>query len=108
MPYFIGFLATVLVPLIPSIVRGVVTYAAVALGFSLVVYKGVGAVLDTLVDYIQANVDGVIMSVAQLLALAGAHNFINIVLTCGAFAMTLRGLMAASGYKLNWRKPFTS
>ncbi|KHT38045.1 DUF2523 family protein [Vibrio sinaloensis] len=105
MPYVLAFFASVVLPLIPSIVRGIATYAAVSLGFSLVAYKGASAVIDTLLDYIQSNVDGVTADVAMILALAGADKFINIVVTCGVFAMTIRGLMAASGYKPSWRKP---
>lgn len=105
MPYFILFLSTIVLPFLPSIIRGIVTYAAVSLGFGLVTYIGAGAVIDALVDYIQANMDGVTSDVAYLLALAGADKFINIVITCGVFSMTIRGLMAASGYKATWRKP---
>ncbi|WP_047048028.1 DUF2523 family protein [Vibrio mexicanus] len=105
MSYFITFLSTVVLPLIPSIVRGIVTYAAVSLGFSLVVYKGAESAIETLVDYIQANMDGVGADIAMLLSLAGADKFINIVLTCGVFALTLRGLMVATGYRPSWRKP---
>ena len=59
MQYFIGFLATVLVPLIPSIAKGLATYVALSVGFSLVAYTGVSVAMDSIADYIQSNMNGV-------------------------------------------------
>lgn len=105
MQYFIGFLATVLVPLIPSIAKGLATYVALSVGFSLVAYTGVSVAMDSIADYIQSNMNGVTPKLAALMAMAGVDTYINVVLTCVAFLFTLNGLMSATGYRPSWRKP---
>jgi len=105
MPYFVAFLATVIVPLIPSIVRGLVTYVAVSLGFGLVAYTGISAAIDELAAYIQANFDGIGADLANILALGGLDVCVNVTLTCLVFGFTLKGLMNATGYKAKWKAP---
>lgn len=105
MPYVIAFLATVIVPLIPSLVRGIVTYAAVSVGFSLIAYTGVSAAIDTFKDYIQANIDGLPSDAIAIIGMSGFPQAVNAVLTCIVFNFTLNGLMAATGYRPSWRRP---
>ncbi|MGY0616098.1 DUF2523 domain-containing protein [Vibrio sp. FJH11] len=105
MPYVIGFFATVLVPLLPAIMRTLATYVAISIGFGLVAYTGVNSFLDMLADYIQANISGVPSKLAQLMALAAIDTCINVILSCLVFSFTLNGLMGATGYRPSWRKP---
>ncbi|EGR0983136.1 DUF2523 domain-containing protein [Vibrio parahaemolyticus] len=105
MGYFITFISTVLIPLIPSIFRTIATYVAVSIGFSLVAYTGTSAFLDMLADYIQSSMNGLSPKVMQLLALAEIDTCINIILSCLVFSFTLNGIMGATGYKPSWRKP---
>ncbi|HCM0709770.1 TPA: DUF2523 domain-containing protein [Vibrio parahaemolyticus] len=105
MPYLITFFSTVLIPLIPSIMRSIATYFAISIGFGLVAYTGVNEFLDMLADYLQANMSGVPSTVAQLLALAELDTCINEILSCLVFSFTLNGLMGATGYRPSWRKP---
>jgi CRISPR/Cas system-associated exonuclease Cas4 (RecB family) len=103
--YIITFLASIVLPALPGFISGVVSYVAVSLGFSLVVYAGASTAIDTIADYIQANMDGLPLALSQLMALAGFDTYVNVVLTCVVFSFTLNGLMAAKGYKPSWRKP---
>lgn len=105
MARIILFFATVIVPFLPSFMKGLATYAAVSLGFSLVAYTGLSVAFDTFKDYLQANMDGLPTKAAQLMAIAGADVFVNVILTCLVFSFTLNGLMAANGYRPSWRKP---
>lgn len=101
----IMFLATVVLPFMPSIMKGLATYVAVSVGFSLVAYTGLSVAFDTFKDYLQANMNGLPTKAAQLMAMAGADVFVNVILTCLVFSFTLNGLMAANGYRPSWRKP---
>ncbi|PWI34153.1 hypothetical protein DI392_08170 [Vibrio albus] len=105
MPLFIAFLGAVIVPLIPALVRGIVSYAAVAVGFSLVAYTGISAGIDMIVGYVQANFDGLGRDVSYVVALSGFDKAINAVITCLVFSLTLKGLMSATGYRPRWRTP---
>lgn len=105
MHYLILFLGTVIVPMIPSIVRGLVSYVAVSVGFSLVAYTGVSAAIDTFKDYIQANIDGLPSDAIAIIGMSGFPQAVNAVLTCIVFSFTLNGLMSATGYRPSWRKP---
>ncbi|MGP8305026.1 DUF2523 domain-containing protein [Vibrio sp. YIC-376] len=105
MPLLIGFFSTFLIPFLPSIIRTLVTYVAISVGFGLVAYTGVNSFLDMLADYIQANIAGVPSTLAQLMALAAIDTCINVILSCLVFSFTLNGLMGATGYRPSWRKP---
>ena len=105
MPALLMFLATSVLPFIPSIMRGLASYVAVAVGFSLVSYVGAGAAIDKFRDYIQNNIDGLPTSILALVNLSGLPESINAILTCIVFSMTLSGLMKSQGYKPSWRKP---
>ncbi|MGF1748212.1 DUF2523 domain-containing protein [Vibrio cionasavignyae] len=105
MPYFITFLATIIVPLIPSIVRGLVSYVAVSLGFSLVAYTGISKGLDLFRDYIQNELNGLAPDVAAIVGMSGFPESVNAILTCIVFSFTLSGMMKATGYKPSWRSP---
>ncbi|NVJ62531.1 MAG: DUF2523 domain-containing protein [Gammaproteobacteria bacterium] len=105
MKLLLTFISGILLPLMPGIMKGLASYVAVSIGFSLVAFTGLSFAFDKLRDYMQANMDGLDTKVAQLLAMAGADVFINVVLTCLVFAYTLNGMMAANGYRPSWRKP---
>lgn len=105
MRLLIGFFSTVLIPLLPSIMRTLATYVAISIGFGLVAYTGMNQFLDMLADYIQANISGVPAKLAQLMALAAIDKCINVILSCLVFSFTLNGLMGATGYRPSWRKP---
>ncbi|CAI2289485.1 DUF2523 domain-containing protein [Vibrio parahaemolyticus] len=105
MPYIIAFFASVIVPLIPSVLRTIATYFAVSVGFGLVAYTGVNTFLDMLADYIQANISGITGKLAQLMALGAVDTCVNVILSCLVFSFTLNGLMGATGYRPSWRKP---
>lgn len=105
MSRFILFLASVIVPFLPSLMKGLATYVAVSIGFSLVAYTGLSIAFDMFKDYLQANLDGLPTKAAQLMAMAGADVFVNVILTCLVFSFTLNGLMSANGYRPSWRKP---
>lgn len=105
MPYLISFLATVVVPLIPSFIRGIVSYVSVSVGFSLVAYTGISAALDLFKDYIQREMDGLAPDILSIVAMSGFPESVNAILTCIVFSFTLSGMMNATGYKPSWRKP---
>ncbi|EGR1135685.1 DUF2523 domain-containing protein [Vibrio cholerae] len=105
MQYLIVFLATVVVPLIPSIVRGLVSYIAVSLGFSLVAYSGMSLAIDKLVNYAQNSANGLSADIAAIVALSGFPEAFNAFLTCMVFSFTLIGMMNATGYRASWRRP---
>ncbi|WP_194435006.1 DUF2523 domain-containing protein [Vibrio fluminensis] len=105
MPYFLTFLATLVVPMIPSIVRGLVSYTAVSVGFSLVAYTGLNLALDTLVDFIQSNLNGLPSDLASIVAISGFPQAVNAFLTCLVFSFTLSGLFQTTGYRPSWRRP---
>ncbi|WP_158147696.1 DUF2523 domain-containing protein [Vibrio cincinnatiensis] len=105
MPYVIAFLSAVVVPLIPSIVKGLVSYIAVALGFSLVAYTGMSFAVDSLVSYAQSEFNGLSSDIAAIVAMSGFPQAFNAFLTCMVFSFTLSGMMSATGYRASWRKP---
>ncbi|BDU37177.1 DUF2523 domain-containing protein [Vibrio nigripulchritudo] len=105
MPYLITFFATVIVPLIPSIIRGLVSYVAVSVGFSLVAYTGVSLAIDQLVGHIQSNIDSLSSEVMAIVAMSGLPEAINATITCMVFSFTLNGMMGATGYRPRWRRP---
>ncbi|MBT2911836.1 DUF2523 domain-containing protein [Vibrio anguillarum] len=105
MQYLIVFLGAVIVPLIPSIVRGLVSYVAVSVGFSLVAYTGMSAAIDKLVDYAQRSMDGLPSDMAAIIAMSGFPEAFNAFLTCMVFSFTLSGMMKSTGYRPSWRKP---
>ncbi|MGF1909645.1 DUF2523 domain-containing protein [Vibrio kasasachensis] len=105
MPYFITFLAAIVVPMIPTIVRGLVSYTAVSVGFSLVAYTGISFALDKFVDFIQANLNGLPSDLASIVAISGFPEAVNAFLTCLVFSFTLSGLFKTTGYRPSWRRP---
>ncbi|HDY7740709.1 DUF2523 domain-containing protein [Vibrio vulnificus] len=105
MQYLIVFLGTVIVPLIPSMVRGLVSYIAVSIGFSLVAYSGMSVAIDKLVDYAQSSLNGVPSDIAAIIGLSGFPEAFNAFLTCVVFSFTLSGMMNATGYRPSWRRP---
>ncbi len=69
-----------------------------ALGFSIVTYTGMNVVFDMLIQNLQTNISNLPSAMAQLFFLSGGGDAINIILSAGAFKLSMK---AASKIKIS-------
>lgn len=79
-----------------AMVKPIIGQILISLGLSVITYTGLTLVLNQLSGYIQSNLNGLPVSVAQLLGLAGLGEALGILAGAFAFRLSMNSLKRIS------------